>query len=120
MKVPTVLIAVSLIAGCTSMQPIDGSPTELQQRIAAGELLEPGDRVWIETADGKAHEFVISRIDARRLEGAAESVPIDQVRYLEKLHAEHIQSPIACSLGRTEAVASLIAVSAFVAEHHFR
>jgi hypothetical protein len=120
MKIPALLTAVLLIPGCTSMQPIDGSPTELQQRIATGELLEAGDRVWIETADGKAHELTISFIDATHLVGTVESVPIDQVRYLEKLQAEHIHSPIACSLGRTEAVASLIAVSAFVTEHHFR
>jgi len=120
MKILTLLTAALLIGGCTSMQPIDGSPTELQQRIAAGELLQAGDRVWIETADGKAHEFTIRRIDATRLAGADESVPIDQVRYLEKLQAEHIHSPIACSLGRTEAVASLIAASAFMAEHRFR
>jgi hypothetical protein len=120
MKFLSLQAAALLIAGCTSMQPIDGSPAELQQRIAAGELLEPGDRVWIETADGKAREFTVGRIDTTHLVGVGESVPIDQVRYLEKLQAEHIHSPIACSLGRTEGVASLIAVSPFVAEHHFR
>jgi hypothetical protein len=119
MKILTSLTAALLIAGCISLQPIDGSPTELQQRIAAGELLQAGDRVWIETADGKAHDFTIVRIDATHLAGAAESVPIDQVKYLEKRQAAHLQLPIACSFGRAEAVASLIAASAFVAEHRF-
>jgi hypothetical protein len=120
MKILTLLTAALLIAGCTVMQPIDGSPMELQQRIAAGELLEAGDRVWIETADAKAHEFTIRRIDATRLVGAGESVPIDQIKYLEKVQLEHVKSPIACSFGRNEAIASLIAVSAFAAEHRFR
>ena len=33
MNIPSLLTAASLIAGCTSMQPIDGSPADLRLHI---------------------------------------------------------------------------------------
>lgn len=49
MKIPSLLTVALLIAGCTSMQPIDGSPADLRLRINSGELLKTGDRVLIVT-----------------------------------------------------------------------
>ncbi len=51
----------------------------MRQRINAGELLKTGDRVAIVTSDGKAHRFAIKSIDAARIYGRSESVPIEQV-----------------------------------------
>jgi hypothetical protein len=84
MKIPALLTAVLLIAGCTSMQPIDGSPADLQQRINSGDLLKPGDRVVIVASDGRRHRLAIKSIDAGLIKGRSESVPIEQVASLQQ------------------------------------
>ena len=38
------------VAGCATMQTVTGSSLELQERIAAGELLQPGDHVTLRFA----------------------------------------------------------------------
>lgn len=84
MKRFIVLIAVTSIAGCTTLRPIEGTPTQLQQRISSGELLKTGDRVAIVTTDAKWHQFSVTGLSAGLIEGRAESVPVDQVAALEK------------------------------------
>jgi hypothetical protein len=114
--------ATLFLTGCISMQPIDGSPAELQNRISAGELLAPGDHVWIVTADDKAHRFVVAGIDAVRIAGANESVRIDQIGYLERRQIAKLRLPVSFSPSFDLAVflASLIAMSAYAAEHQFQ
>jgi len=75
MKFFTALALIIAVAGCTTMQPIDGSPTELQHFINSGELLKPGDRVRIVTADQKTHRFAITKVEAGLIVGSNESVP---------------------------------------------
>jgi len=78
------LALVLICAGCTTLRPIQGSPTELRQRISSGALLKPGDRVSIVTTDNKTHQFEVTGINAGVIEGKAESVPIDQMASVEK------------------------------------
>jgi hypothetical protein len=74
------LFALLIVSsGCTTLRPIAGSPAELRQRIESGELLKPGDRVLIVTADDKRHRFAIKSIDAGTIRGRSQSVPIEQV-----------------------------------------
>jgi hypothetical protein len=101
------------ISGCTTMQPMDGSPTELQRCISSGELLEPGDRVRIVTADQKVHRFAITKIEAGQIVGSKESVPIDQVVYLEKRQFRKPEFPVSFSFDKDIAFDSLIAIAAF-------
>jgi hypothetical protein len=84
MKIPALLTAVSLIGGCTSMQPIDGSPADLRQRINSGELLKTGDRVLVLTTDQNTHRFTIKSVGADRIDGPSESIPVEQISGLEK------------------------------------
>lgn len=85
MKIPALLITASLIAsGCTTLRAVDGSATELRRRINSGDLLKPGDRVVIVAADGKPHRFAIKSIDAGRIQGRSQSIPIDQVVSLQR------------------------------------
>jgi protein involved in polysaccharide export with SLBB domain len=79
---------IIVLAGCPTQRPIDGSPTELQQRISSGELLQPGDRVRIVTADQKTHRFAITKIDTGLIVGPNGSVPVDQVMSLEVENAK--------------------------------
>jgi hypothetical protein len=73
-----------ICGGCTTLRPIEGSPTELRQRINSGELLKAGDRVLIVTTDDKAHRFAVTGIESGLIEGRADSVPVDHVARLEK------------------------------------
>jgi len=79
MKWFTAWAIIIALTGCTTLRPIDGSPTELQQFINSGELLKPGDRVRIVTADKKSHRFTITKIAGGVMLGPNESVPVDEV-----------------------------------------
>lgn len=57
---------------------------ELQERIASNDLLKIGDRVSIETTDGKTHRFAVTGFDAGIVKGRIDSVSIDQVRHVGK------------------------------------
>jgi hypothetical protein len=103
-------VLIIAVTGCTTMQPIDGSPTELQRFINSGELLKPGDRVRIVTADRKAHRFAITKVEAGLIVGADESVPIDQVMSLE---VENVKSPLSNPFDIKDAVPWAIAIAAF-------
>jgi hypothetical protein len=89
MKFPSLLIAASLIAGCsgagcTTLRPIEGSPADLRERINSGELLKPGDRVLVVTTDQKTHRFTVKSVGADRIDGPSESIPVEQISAVEK------------------------------------
>jgi hypothetical protein len=113
MKWFTACLLIIAAAGCTTMRPIDGSPTELQQFINSGDLLKPGDRVRIVTADDKAHRFVVTKVDAGLIVGINESILVDQVMYLEKRQFQKVVFPVSFSFDKEVAVDSLIAIAAF-------
>jgi len=113
MKSFTALALIIALTGCTTMQAIDGSPTELQHFINSGELLKPGDRVRIVTADQKTHRFAITKVEAGLIVGSNESVPVDQVMCVEKRQFQKIESPVSFSFDKEVAIDSLIAITAF-------
>jgi hypothetical protein len=113
MKWLSASILIIALTGCTTMRPIDGSPSELQQSINSGELLKPGDRVRIVTMDDKTHRFAITKIEAGRIVGPNESIPVDVILSLEKQEFQKIESPVSFSFDTEVAVDSLIAIAAF-------
>jgi len=113
MKSFTALALIIALTGCITMQAIDGSPTELQHFINSGELLKPGDRVRIVTADQKTHRFAITKVEAGLIVGSNESVPVDQVMCVEKRQFQKIESPVSFSFDKEVAIDSLIAITAF-------
>ena len=113
MKSFTALALIIALTGCTTMQAIDGSPTELQHFINSGELLKPGDRVRIVTAEQKTHRFAITKVEAGLIVGSNESVPVDQVMCVEKRQFQKIEFPVSFSFDKEVAIDSLIAITAF-------
>jgi hypothetical protein len=111
MKCFTAWVLIICVTGCTTMRPIDGSPTELRQLISSGELLKPGERVRIVTADDKAHRFAITKVEAGLIAGPKESIPVDRVMYLEKREFQRIESPMSFPFDTKAAVASLLAIA---------
>jgi hypothetical protein len=110
MKSFTAWVLIIAVTGCTTLRPIDGSPTELRQFINSGELLQPGDRVRIVTADQKTHRFAITKIETGLIVGPNESVSVDQVMSLE---VENVKSPVASPFDLKTAVPWAIAIAAF-------
>src|ERR1035438_5394075 len=84
MKRFTVFAAIIGLAGCTTLQPIEGTANELQGRISSGGLLEVGDRVSIVTRDDQTHAFRIRAISDGVIQGKSDSVPVAQVVTLQK------------------------------------
>jgi hypothetical protein len=84
MKGLGLLTAALLMAGCTSMQPIEGSPADLRQSINSGGLIKTGDRVMIVTWDQKQHRFTVKSVGAGLVAGPSESIPVEQIAAVEK------------------------------------
>jgi hypothetical protein len=79
-----VVVVTTSLMGCTMLQPIAGTPPELRQRIATGELLKSGDGVAIGTADGREYKFTVKAVDSGTIHGKHDSIPIDQVMFVHK------------------------------------
>lgn len=84
MKTMIAWVLMLSLVGCATMNPVTGSPTELQQRIAARELLNPGDHVRIITTDGKNHDFTVTSVSAYSVDGNKESILVKDVFAVEK------------------------------------
>jgi hypothetical protein len=110
MKCFTAWVLIIAVTGCTTMRPIDGSPAELHRFMNSGELLKPGDRVRIVTADEKTHRFAITQFGAGVIVGPNESIPVDQVISLE---VAKVKSPLKFSFDKKAVTDCLIAVSAY-------
>jgi hypothetical protein len=109
----TTLLLITAVTGCSTLRPIDGSPKELQRLINSGDLLKPGDRVRIVTADKKTHRFAITKVEAGLIIGSNESVPVDQVMCVEKRQFQEMKFPVSFSFDKEVAIDSLIAIAAF-------
>ena len=76
---------VFLTSACTTLQPIETPPEELHRQLAAGQLLEPGDRVRLVTKDEIVHKFRVSEIDVTNglVVGHGKQVPIADIVAVE-------------------------------------
>jgi hypothetical protein len=68
-----------------TFRPVDVQSDELQRRILAEGLLEPGDKVRLSTKEGVLHEFRVVAIDHENgaLTGKDEVVRVDEIESLE-------------------------------------
>jgi hypothetical protein len=85
MKQVILAIVVLLSCACTSLQSTEASPEELQRMITHENLLEPGDRVRLVTADGVVYKFRVTEIDLVNgmVVGPKESAPIKDIVAVE-------------------------------------
>ena len=98
MKQIIIWLTVISVAGCTTLQPVAGTPADLQQRLSSGALAERGNRVLILTSDGRTHEFKVTSHSASTLAGEHESVPIDQVIAVQKREVSVRKTALAVGL----------------------
>ena len=50
-------------SACTTLQPIEMAPDELQQKIATDNILPPGKQAKLVTNDGKTRKVTIRHVD---------------------------------------------------------
>ena len=76
-----VMLCLALSSGCTTLQPTEATPDEIQRRIVTEGLLAPGDKVQLVTADDAVHEFRITEInlEAGSVIGKNDAVPITEI-----------------------------------------
>jgi len=76
---------VLLGTACTTLEPTEASPDEIQRLIVAEGLLAPGDRVKLVTADESVHEFRILEVDldAGLVNGKNDTVRISEIVAVE-------------------------------------
>jgi hypothetical protein len=79
MKLISMLIAILMVTGCTTLKPVELSPDQLQDRLPAGEIIQVGDSVEITTADGNQHKFKVTSITNGHVAGKDVEVPIADI-----------------------------------------
>jgi hypothetical protein len=81
------LLATCIVAtsACTTLQPTEATPEELQRLIVSEGILEVGERVRLVTSDESEHKFRIKAIDTKAgfVYGEDESVPIEDIVAVE-------------------------------------
>jgi hypothetical protein len=83
MKLFITAALVLLCCACTTLRPTEASPEELQHRITHENLIEPGDRLRLATADGAVHKFRVTKIENGMVIGPNDSVPIQDIVAVE-------------------------------------
>ena len=85
-----------VLSACTSFRPAAGGSEDQRDRILAGELVAPGDRVRLTTADGQTHDFRVQTVDVERgaLSGRRESVEIAAITALETRELSWIKTGV--------------------------
>ena len=80
-----VAACMTVNSACTTLQPTEANPEELQHLILSEEILEVGQRVRLVTSDEMVHEFRVTGIDSQRgvVHGKNESVAIEDIVAVE-------------------------------------
>jgi hypothetical protein len=80
-----VSVCMTVNSGCTTLQPAEATPDELQRLILSEGILEPGQRVRLVTRDKAVHEFRVTVVDSEKgvVHGKDESVPIGDIVAIE-------------------------------------
>jgi len=79
MKNITLFIVIFILAGCSSVKPIDSKPENLHEVIKEGTALQVGDTVEIVTVNADEYSFKITKIDEKKIYGAKDEVLISDI-----------------------------------------
>lgn len=83
MKSILIIVIALATSGCTTLKPVEMSPEELQQRIAAGEIIEVGERVKVVAKDGKVYEFKVTEVTADQISGKDVEISVADIIAIE-------------------------------------
>ena len=86
------MMIISLLSGCTTLQPMAEDAESLRNELRSGEVVEPGDKVRVVTRDGLSRLLIVTSLDQFFLKGHPEgvetvdavvSIPIDDIVFME-------------------------------------
>jgi hypothetical protein len=86
------MIFISLLSGCTTLQPMAEDAESLRNDLRSGEVVESGDKVRVVTRDGLSRLLIVTSLDQYFLKGHPEgvetvdavvSIPIDDIVFME-------------------------------------
>ena len=104
------LLCAGIASSCTSVTYTDLSIQQLHEKIAAGEIVRPGETATIATADGEQYELTVSAVSADSVVGKVAvspasdedgfgqdqgvtfndvTIPIGDILAVEKVHVSH-------------------------------
>jgi hypothetical protein len=103
-------LIVCMIGGCTTLQPIANSPSDLSQHFGDGGVLKPGDRVIITTIKGVQHHLRISSVHDGVIYGDHDSVPFSEIASVERRELSTAKTTIlvVVILGAVGAIAAAV------------
>jgi hypothetical protein len=78
------IIIVSVFSSCTSLRTIQKSRSEIQEGLARGDLIHPGDKVRIITNDGNQYDFKVTAIGNGYVKGQDVDILIKDIDLVEK------------------------------------
>ena len=84
MKRLSVFLIIANLIGCTTLQPINGTATEIQERILSGQLLKAGDRVKVLTTSADTYKFTVTGVHDGTISGRGVTIPVKQVSEVQK------------------------------------
>lgn len=90
---------VFLLGGCTSLQPVDLSSREIHEKVRAGEIAQPGERISVTTEDGNTHAFEVSEVSDRAIRGGNSNVSIDTIVTMRTKQTDTTKSVLAVAGG---------------------
>ncbi|MBN1627388.1 MAG: hypothetical protein JW944_12775 [Deltaproteobacteria bacterium] len=73
-----------IMIGCTTLKTVEMPQNSVQERISAGDLIDPGDRIKIITNDGKEYEFKVTSVEAGYVKGKDVEISIRDIALVEK------------------------------------
>lgn len=77
------LIIAYCATGCSSFEPIEMSPEQLRRNIVSGEVIYPGDKIWLRTKDQSEYEFRVSSISDGKVIGDQQEILVSQITDVE-------------------------------------
>ena len=83
MKTVIIIVTILVLGGCTSMQPVEMQPVQLQKELVAGDIVGIGETVRLVTADGKEHKFKVISIAKDRISGKDTDILIKDIVAVE-------------------------------------
>ena len=118
----SLLLGAAIVSSCTSVTYTDLSIQQLHEKIAAGEIVRPGETATIATLDGEQHEITVSAVGADSVTGKVAAnrasntdgfeqdqgvtfidltIPINDILSVEKVQVTHpaAQAAVATGLG---------------------
>ena len=87
------LMLVTLMLGCTTLQPMADNPESLRNELRSGKVVKPGDKVSVVTRDGLTRLLIVTALDKSTLKGHPEgkgmeseviAIPIDDIVHMEQ------------------------------------